>query len=222
VTGAGSAAAAVFELTLAALCRLVTIVRAPRGFRHLLGAAVDPLAPATLLSAARVAHLLRILDDHPGGWAGRSWDGLLEQALATAVERLRDAHGPDPAAWAWGRVRPLRLRHPFSGRRGMAGAFDLGPFPWGGATHTPSAAAVSVLDPLGNPELVAVTRFSVEAGDWEGARFVLPGGQSGNPCSSHYDDQLALWRRGEGIPIAWGEERIADVTIETLELADGR
>ena len=65
-----------------------------------------------------------------------------------------------------------------------------------------------MLDPLSNPELVAVTRFSVEAGDWDSARWVLPGGQSGNPCSPHYDDQLPLWRRGDGIPIAWSEERI--------------
>ena len=26
---------------------------------------------------------------------------------------------------------------------------------------------------------------------------VYPGGQSGNPLSPHYDDQLALWLRGE-------------------------
>ncbi len=219
---AGSAAAAVFELFTADLARRVVAGRAPNGYRSMLGASVDPLSPSTLLSAARVAHLLRALDDQPDGWAGRPWDELIGDALAAAVVALRAAAGPDPADWAWGRVRPLRFRHPFGERRGLGAIFDLGPLEWGGATHTPSAAVVSVLDPLSNPELVAVTRFSVEAGDWESARWVLPGGQSGNPCSPHYDDQLPVWQRGDGIPIAWSEERIDAVTTDTLVLSDGR
>ncbi len=218
----GSAPAAVFELTTAALARRVVAERALNGHRGMLGASVDPLSPSTLLSAARVAHLLRALDDHPAGWAGHSWDELIGDALGEAVRALRAAAGPDPAGWAWGAVRPLRFRHPFGARRGLGGAFELGPLEWGGATHTPSAAVVSVLDPLSNPELVAVARFSVEAGDWDSARWVLPGGQSGNPCSPHYDDQLALWQRGDGIPIAWSEERIETVTTDTLVLSDDR
>jgi penicillin amidase len=170
------------------------------------------------MSATRVGHLLRVLDEHPEGWVGRPWPGLMAEALDAAVARLRARGGPRPQAWRWGRVRPLRLRHPFGERRGLARAFDLGPFPWGGETHTPSAAVVSVLDPLAGPELIAVARFTVEAGDWEGARWVLPGGQSGNPCSPHYADQLPLWRRGDGVPIAWSEAAVERAATDRLVL----
>jgi penicillin G amidase len=216
-----SPAAAVFEVFVAELARAVAHARAPHGAIHLLGAAVDPLSPTTLMSAVRVGHLVRVLDEHPDGWVGRPWPELMSDALAAAVARLRARGGPRPASWAWGRVRPLRLRHPFGERRGLAAAFDLGPFAWGGETHTPSAAVVSVLDPLANPELIAVARFSVEAGDWEGARWVLPGGQSGNPCSPHYADQLPLWRRGDGVPIAWSEAAVEAATTDRLVLSAG-
>jgi penicillin amidase len=55
-------------------------------------------------------------------------------------------------------------------------------------------------------------------GEWENSRYSLPGGQSGNPLSPHYDDLLPLWERGEGVPIAWGEEAVAEGTREVLRL----
>jgi penicillin amidase len=66
--------------------------------------------------------------------------------------------------------------------------------------------------------VIASMRVVIPVGDWEAARFVLPGGQSGNPFSPHYDDQLPLWRRGEGIAIAWSEGAIARATLSTLRL----
>ncbi len=59
---------------------------------------------------------------------------------------------------------------------------------------------------------------SVARGAWDEARFVLPGGQSGNPFSPHYDDLLALWRRGEGVPIAWSREAVERAALKTLRL----
>jgi penicillin amidase len=77
---------------------------------------------------------------------------------------------------------------------------------------------VSPLNPVANPGAIASLRFVVEVGDWENASFVLPGGQSGNPFSRHYDDLLPLWRRGEGVPIAWSPEAVAAATVTTLRL----
>lgn len=46
----------------------------------------------------------------------------------------------------------------------------------------------------------------------------LPGGQSGNLLSPHYDDLFALGQRGKGVPIAWTREEIRQAMVETLEL----
>ena len=59
-------------------------------------------------------------------------------------------------------------------------------------------------------------------GDWDNVRFVLPGGQSGNPFSPHYDDQLPLWKLGAGIPIAWSDDAIKAATVHTLRLEPSR
>ena len=74
------------------------------------------------------------------------------------------------------------------------------------------------LDPTGNPGFVASLRMAVEIGSWEEARFILPGGQSGNPFSPHYADQFPLWRRGEAVPIPWSEEAVRRATRQTLIL----
>ena len=50
------------------------------------------------------------------------------------------------------------------------------------------------------------------------SRFVLCGGQSGNPLSNHYDDQLPLWREGESIAIPWHQAEVIRATKDTLRL----
>jgi len=60
--------------------------------------------------------------------------------------------------------------------------------------------------------------MAIEVGEWDRNRFVLPGGQSGNPFSPHYSDQLDLYRAGGSISIAWTERKREAVIKETLEL----
>jgi penicillin amidase len=58
----------------------------------------------------------------------------------------------------------------------------------------------------------------IDVGAWENSRFTMPGGQSGDPFSPHYDDMLPLWLRGAGVPIAWSPERVRAAAVSTLYL----
>ena len=58
----------------------------------------------------------------------------------------------------------------------------------------------------------------VDLADPDRSRYVLAGGQSGNPLSRHYGDLLELWARGDGVPIAWSREAVESATVERLEL----
>ncbi len=60
--------------------------------------------------------------------------------------------------------------------------------------------------------------MAVDVGNWDGSRFSLPGGQSGNPMSPHYSDQIEAWRLGLGLPMAWSDEAVAAAASETLHL----
>jgi penicillin amidase len=213
-----SAAATVYELFLAEMAARVAKAKAPRSFATLLGEALGPIVPYNFLCYRRTAHLARLLRQQPDGWFSRSWSGEIADALATVVRRLRQRHGDAPAAWAFGRLRTLTLHHPLSRRRWLIPFFNLGPFPYGGDPDTINQGAVLPLDPLAGADNIASLRMVVDVGAWSNSRFSLPGGQSGNPLSPHYDDLLPLWQRGDGVPIAWTEEEVRQATRQTLEL----
>ncbi|MEO5729832.1 MAG: penicillin acylase family protein, partial [Byssovorax sp.] len=120
--------------------------------------------------------------------------------------------------WAWGRVRPLTLKHFAGDLPGMGAVFNRGPFPLGGDTATIPQASPSPLDPLGNPIGIASMRLVLDVGSWEDFRVATAGGQSGNPLSPHYDDLIEPWSRGEGVPIAWSPEAVRRRARATLVL----
>jgi penicillin amidase len=65
-------------------------------------------------------------------------------------------------------------------------------------------------------------RTAIDVGNWEASRWILAGGQSGNPLSPHYDDQLPLWQRGEAITLAWSPEAVRAAAVSTLTLEPTR
>jgi penicillin amidase len=112
----------------------------------------------------------------------------------------------------------VTFEHPVGDRKPLDRVFNIGPFPCGGDANTVAQAAVNPLDPFGNPGYVTSLRAVFDVGSWEGCRFVLPSGQSGNPLSPHYDDQTPLWRTGRSIPIPFAEREVEGVTGPVLHL----
>jgi len=218
VLAAHSAAASVFELFVAEMWRRVAQSRAPKAARFALGQGFTQLLPLTTFAAGRVSRLLHVLREQPDGWFARGWPEEMLDALGAVITKLQRDCGASPAGWGWGVLRPLRLRHPLGALPGLAFLLDRGPFPWGGDANTVSQAGTTPFSPRSNPTAIASLRMVVPLGDWEEARFSLPGGQSGNPMSPHYDDLLPLWRRGEGVPIAWSDAEIARQATSELRL----
>jgi penicillin amidase len=215
---ADSPAATVFEMLVSEMLARMVKAKAPRSAGWVLGERFTPLLSNTF-SLRYMGHLLRLMQDRPAGWFTQSWSEELADALTTVVKRLRARYGDDVHRWTWGRVRPLTLTHPVGARRPLLGrVFNVGPFPWGGDTYTVGQATVYPHEPLANPGAIASLRIVMDVADWERTEVVLPGGQSGNPLSPHYADMLPLWRRGEGVPLAWSPEAVARATTETLRL----
>ncbi len=214
-----SAAATVYELFLAEMARRVVTAKAHRSAEWAMGQGFSPLTPVSLFSVRRTGHLVRLLRTKPEEWFSRPWEEEMADALGTVVDRLGKIYGLDTTRWGWGRVRRLTLRHPVGGRKPLDRIFNLGPIPWGGDSTTIGVAVVSPLDPAGNPLFIASLRAVMDVGAWENCRFILPGGQSGNPFSPHYADQLPLWQRGEGISIPWSDVEVAGAVRHTLTLA---
>jgi penicillin amidase len=107
-------------------------------------------------------------------------------ALAAAWTAAVKAAGPDPDQWRWGDVHDAARVHP------LAGPFPGAPM--GGDADTIQAAGYGWRP--GSPFTVStlsVYRQVVDLADPVTASFVIPGGASGDPASSHFSDQFALW-----------------------------
>jgi penicillin amidase len=215
---ASSAAAAVFELFLADMAKRAISAMAPRSAQWLLGEQLTPLLPRSIMAVRWVGLLVRLLREQPEGWLAAPWPREMAESLARAVRKMRTEHGDRAERWGWGRVRPLTLRHALGGGWLFRAIFDRGPFPFGGDTNTVCQASVDPFDPTGNPLYVPSLRMLLDVGHWAASRFSLPGGQSGNPLSPHYDDLLPYWRRGEGVPIAWDPADVARRSRTCLRL----
>ena len=208
-----SAAASVFQLWLSEMAHRMAYAAAPAAASYALGEGFGDIVPLTMLHTGWAGGVVRRFLSDPEGWASAAVG-----ALSAAINRLTAEHGDDEAGWAWGRLRSLTLRHPVGSQPLLAGTFNLGPVPMGGDATTPMQAASGPLHPFDNPGFLANTRAVIDLADVERSRFVLAGGQSGNPLSRNYADLFAVWRRGEGVPIAWSEAAVAAATRSTLVL----
>jgi penicillin amidase len=213
-----SAAAAVYELFLCEMMRRVAQARAPHSVHYVLGGRVNPLTGFNFFCYRRTGHLARLLREQPDGWFAHPWPNEVAAALAATVRLLRTRFGDDPRGWGWGHIRTLTMQHPMGRTRWLGRIFNIGPVPFGGDCDVINQGAALPLEPLGNVDNIASMRQVIDVGNWSASRFSLPGGQSGNPCSPHYDDLFTLWLRGDGVPIAWTPEEIRAATHESLEL----
>ncbi|MDP2481572.1 MAG: penicillin acylase family protein [Candidatus Palauibacterales bacterium] len=215
---ADSPAASVYELVVAGLVGRLVRSRAPHASSWALGRGFHVLTPRSFFGRKGHALLTRLLRERAEGWLERPWTEAVAGALRDAVGRLRREAGPDPANWAWGRVRPAWLHHPLGQVGPLGRVFDRGPLCVGGDAHTVAQCAALPEDPLAPASAVPSLRVVIPLGDWEEARFCLPGGQSGNPLSPHYDDLLPHWLGGTGVPIPWSEASVREAAVARLEL----
>ncbi len=214
-----SAAATVFELLVARLCVRVARAKAPQSWKAVIGEGDGEPFSGSLFSERRVAHLVKLLRLQPEGWFEEGWQRLVATTVAEIVTELRRTRGPAPAFWQWGDLRQLRLEHPIFKDHWLGRAFNVGPVPAGGDSNTVLQCAAKPGDPLAYTHNIPNLRAVFDVGNWSNSRFVLAGGQSGNPCTEHYADQFELWQAGESIPIAWTPDEAIRTAVASLRLS---
>jgi penicillin amidase len=205
-----SAFAAVFELFCADMFVRIVKAKAPKSYRWLTGQ--TPCQPGINLFYLRfMGRLSRLLREQPKGWFKRPWPDEIRDALtaSTALAAKR----------TWGQLHRLRPKHLLLGDFSpFKHIFSAGPIPFGGDAETINQGAVRPLDPTGETDNIAGMRMVVDVGNWSASRFVLCGGQSGNPLSPHYADLFELWQKGEGVPMPWTADEVREAARETLAL----
>ncbi len=203
-----SRAAGIFEVFAGEMIVKLAKRKAPEGHLWFLGeTAWTP--GVNLFYLKRMGPLTKLLRDQPTGWFEKPWMEEIADTLEVAVGKCAgrvwgEMHKLRPKSLLFGDIWPLRY------------VFSTGPISVGGDTDAINQASIRPLSPIGETDNIPGMRMVVDVGNWSASRFVLAGGQSGNPLSPHYDDMFALWQRGEGVPIPWTAEEVRAAAQATL------
>ena len=121
---------------------------------------------------------------------------IIAKSFRETLQYLTENLGDGPGFWDWGRLHRLTLKHPFGEKKPMDLIFNRGPYPIGGSANSISKAEYLFSKPY-DAIVGASMRQIVDFTDPGRAWRIFPGGQSGQPFSPAYDDQIPLWLNGE-------------------------
>jgi penicillin amidase len=129
----------------------------------------------------------RVIQERPAEWLPKtyaSYAALLDAAHREARDSLAKRLGADEAKWTWGMLQ-VNFPHPLASVPDHGKPFQVAPFPQrggGGLFASPNVGpAVSM-------------RLIADASDWDKTQQGIALGESGDPRSPHWQDQLADWR----------------------------
>ena len=194
---AESAPAALFEILWRELRDRLLVILVPERARSL----VDDIAPPLLLG------LLERPDSRLGPDAPAARDALFDSALASAWAKAAEQMGPDPAAWRWGRLHQVQIRHPLARIPAIAAAF---PVIEGGESGGDSFTVMARW-PRGEGWTVtggASYLQAIDVGAWDNSLMLNFPGQSNDPRSPHYRDLYDPWIRGEMLPMLYSRTAV--------------
>ncbi|HEV3288161.1 MAG TPA: penicillin acylase family protein [Streptosporangiaceae bacterium] len=129
----------------------------------------------------------------PPGGAHRTAPVVMRAAFATAVAHLAAVLGGTPASWQWGRLHSRQFPSVT-----QADALGYGPRSSGSDAWTVNAADGGLVSHQGPSWRMIVAWTGTGTASGQG---VYPGGQSENPASSWYSDQMADWWDGRYLPM---------------------
>lgn len=158
------------------------------------------------------------LIDNAGTEEVETLDMMLETALERAVTRVEDLQGPDRSVWAWGNVHVASFRAAPLGQGGIDPQFDpilnsLFNTQIGVPGGTAIVNAISANTQFEVGGLVSFRQILIPA-DWDSSLRINTLGQSGDPQSRHYRDQVEMWAAGEYHPDWFSRDAVeADVSV---------
>jgi penicillin amidase len=142
------------------------------------------------------SHLMDLWEEADDELIHRTWDGLVVEALAGALDDLGDRFGPDPAGWRWGDVHAMEFPHALGQANPVLHRLLNRQVRAGGAQETVCQIAYDPNDPY-RAVWAPSWRMVADPTDPDRSRWQMFSGESGHPASPHYADLQARWAAGE-------------------------
>jgi penicillin amidase len=114
----------------------------------------------------------------------------------------------------------MTFDHPMGPIGPLSLIFNRGPFPIGGNWNTVNSGAYFPDNPY-QMALGPAYRFIVDLADWDNTRSVITSGQSGQPFSQHYDDNIDDWRSVDYHALPFSQTAVQENAAHTLTLLPG-
>jgi penicillin amidase len=126
-----------------------------------------------------------LIQEQPLQWLPaefKSYPDLVIACYRQTLEDLEKRFGTDSAKWKWGEFVKVRFPHALSQSPLLGSQFEIPAFAQNGSTTT-----------INNGSAVSM-RFVADLADWDNCRLGITLGESGDPKSPHWKDQLEDWR----------------------------
>jgi len=124
--------------------------------------------------------------------------GKLRNALIAALREISSRYGDDIGKWRWGDAHRARFANPLLDRVPLLGDWLFEPLETDGDDYTLNRGTPYIDYDSDEPVFPHVHGASMRAifdlSNLDNSRFMIAGGQSGNPLSRHYRDLLVRWR----------------------------
>lgn len=141
---------------------------------------------------------------------------IITKAWNRAIKTLSQKLGSDVNSWQWGQIHTVEYQHFFGQKKPLNYFFNVGPFPSGGGNGQ--------IDNMGHPHYFEdfhvtrgpSTRRLIDFKDASTSWGILPTGNSGNPQSSHYEDQAQMFLEGKYRKQLMNKKDIIKESIGTL------
>ncbi|MDH5415445.1 MAG: penicillin acylase family protein, partial [Flavobacteriaceae bacterium] len=118
---------------------------------------------------------------------------IILRSFQESAQKLKTKLGARIDRWNWGKLHTAEYKHPLGKVKPLNLLYNIGPIPADGGRyvinnlgHNKSTDDFSVVH-------APATRRIVDMADIENSQGILPTGNSGNPFSENFDDQLKLY-----------------------------
>ncbi|MDQ3062394.1 MAG: penicillin acylase family protein, partial [Acidobacteriota bacterium] len=154
----------------------------------------------------------RLIIEKPKEWLPKefaSYPDLLKASESEAKEAIAKQIGADEAKWTWGGRAKSNFPHPLAVAPLIGGQFAIEALPQngsGGAGASPNVGASVSMRLIATP------------GNWDLTRHTITTGQSGDPKSPHWKDQLESWYSGNTPVFPFSQTAIEKAAKEMLIL----
>ncbi len=164
----------------------------------------------------RHALLDRIVTEWPQRWLPKdaaNWQAVLKDTLAETRAALVKRLGEDETKWTFGNGVQVKLAHPLASAPLVGNQFKIAPFGQIGNGYAGGVGPTVNVGPAVSMRLIA------DPSNWDNSQHGIPAGQSGDPKSSFYTDQLKDWQQVTPRVFPFSKEAVSKAAQRTITLA---